>query len=156
MTAPTDDIDRIMAVMESAFEPGFGEAWNRRQVEDALLLGGCRVLLIGADGAAPDEGEPAAGFALLRTMLDEEELLLFAIVPQWRRRGLGGKLLAQVLATAKALGVRRMLLEMRQGNTAESLYRAFSFIPVGKRPNYYRTPNGERLDAITFSCDIAD
>jgi ribosomal-protein-alanine N-acetyltransferase len=156
MTPPTDDIDRIMAVMETAFEPGFGEAWNRRQVEDALVLGGCRMLLIGADGAAPAEGEPAVGFALMRTILDEEELLLFAVVPKWRRRGIGGQLLAQVLATAKAQGIRRMLLEMRQGNTAQSLYRAFSFTPVGIRPKYYRTPHGERLDAITFSCDIAD
>jgi ribosomal-protein-alanine N-acetyltransferase len=156
MTPPTDDIDRIMAVMKAAFDPAFGEAWSRRQVEDALLLGGCRMLLIGADGTAPAEGEPAAGFALLRTILDEEELLLFAIVPPWRRRGLGGKLLTQVLATAKAHGVRRMVLEMRQGNTAQGLYRAFSFTPVGIRPKYYRTPLGARLDAVTFSCDISE
>jgi len=32
-----DDVDRIMAVMHAAFPPDFGEAWTRRQVEDAQL-----------------------------------------------------------------------------------------------------------------------
>ena len=31
-------VDQIMAIMEAAFDPQWGEAWNRRQVEDALLL----------------------------------------------------------------------------------------------------------------------
>lgn len=151
MTPPADDIDRIMAVMETAFDPAYGEAWSRRQVEDALMLGGCRIVLIGPDGTAPTESEPAAGFALLRAMFEEEELLLFAVDPRWRRRGLGGMMLEQVLATARADGRQRMLLEMRQGNSAENLYRAHGFVPVGIRRHYYRTSGGERLDAITFS-----
>ena len=155
MTAPTDDIDRIMAVMQTAFDPAYGEAWNRRQLEDALLLGRCRTLLIGPDGAMPPEGGPAAGFALLRTTLDEEELLLFAVDPRWRRRGLGAALLDQVIATARAGGCSRIMLEMREGNSAEGLYRAFAFLPMGRRPKYYRTLDGQLLDAITFACSLA-
>ena len=45
-----DPLDAIMAVMESAFDPAYGEAWNRRQVSDALLLGTCRHMLIDPDG----------------------------------------------------------------------------------------------------------
>ena len=93
MTAPIDDIDRIMAVMNTAFDPAFGEAWNRRQVEDALLLGNCHYTLIGADGSAPDAAEEAAGFTLSRHSYDEEELLLFAVSPQFRQRGLGQQLI---------------------------------------------------------------
>ena len=151
---PTDDIDRIMAVMTVAFEPAYGEAWNRRQVEDALLLGRCRTLLIGADGAPPAEAEPAAGFALLRTTLDEEELLLFAVAPAWRGRGLGAGLLQQVLSTAQAQGIARILLEMREGNSAEHLYRAAGFEPIGRRPKYYRMASGHLLDALTFACAL--
>ena len=151
---PADDIDRIMAVREVAFDPAFGEAWNRRQVEDALLLGPCRMALIGADGAPPGEGQPAAGFALLRTMFDEEELLLFAVDPHWRRRGLGAALLGQVIAGARARGCTRMVLEMREGNSAEHLYIAFGFIPVGRRPKYYRSSTGQLLDAVTFACPL--
>ena len=162
-TPPGDAIDRIMAVMTAAFDPAYGEAWTRRQVEDALLMGHSRAVLIGADGlvapdgAPPPDGAPAAltaGFALLRTMFDEEELLLFAISPPWRRRGLGALLLQQVIATARAGGIARMLLEMRDGNSAEHLYRAFGFVPVGRRAKYYRTPSGLLLDAITFSSSL--
>ncbi len=156
---PGDTIDRIMAVMETAFDPAYGEAWSRRQVEDSLLLGHCRTVLIGTDGQicpdGPVEAEaPPAGFALLRTMFDEEELLLFAVDPHWRRRGLGAALLRECLATARAGNILRILLEMREGNSAEHLYRAFGFLPVGRRPKYYRTPAGHLLDAITFSCPL--
>ncbi|MDE2403983.1 MAG: GNAT family N-acetyltransferase [Sphingomonadales bacterium] len=139
-----------MAVMQAAFDPLYGEAWTRSQVENALLLGGCRTLLIDQHGAEPAESAPAAGFALLRATLDEEELLLFAIAPRWRRRGLGARLLARALASAAEAGITRMLLEMRRGNEAEHLYRAAGFEPIGLRPNYYRTAKGDRLDAITF------
>ena len=51
MIAPGDDIDRLMAVMQAAFAPEYGEAWTRRQVEDALLMGNCFYGLIGEHGA---------------------------------------------------------------------------------------------------------
>jgi [ribosomal protein S18]-alanine N-acetyltransferase len=50
MTVPLDDIDQIMRVMGCAFDPAFGEAWNRRQVEDSLVMGNCHYILIGCDG----------------------------------------------------------------------------------------------------------
>lgn len=151
MNPPVDDIDRIMAVMQTAFDPAFGEAWNRRQLEDALVTGHCHYLLIAADGAAPAPGAPAAGFSLSRFGFDEEELLLFAIDPAQRRQGLGRELLARFAAAARDRGALRLVLEMRRGNPAERLYRSFGFAPVGERPNYYRTPDGHRLDAITFA-----
>ena len=93
-----------------------------------------------------------AGFALLRTTLDEEELLLFAILPAWRRRGLGAQLLGAVIADARQRGIRRILLEMRRGNPAETLYRRCGFQDIGHRPQYYRTTDGQRIDAVTFCC----
>lgn len=151
MTAPADDIDRIMAVMQAAFDPAYGEAWSRRQVEDALVVGNCHYLLTGADGGAPDPGKPAAGFCLSRSGYAEEELLLFAVSPEHRRRGLGQAMLQAFAAEARARGAQRLLLEMRRGNPAEALYRMFGFRPIGERPNYYRTPGGERIDAVTFA-----
>lgn len=153
MTLPADDIDRIMAVMAAAFDPAYGEAWNRRQVEDALLLANCHYLLVSEHGETPPPGEPAAGFCLSRHVFEEEELLLFAVDPKYRRRGLGVSLLTQFAASAHARGADRLLLEMRQDNPAEHLYRQFGFIPVGRRAGYYRSSSGDRLDALTFACD---
>lgn len=153
MSAPGDDLDRIMTVMESAFDPAFGEAWNRRQVEDALLIGNCHYALLDGFGAVPAEGAEAAGFFLSRTGFEEEELLLLAVDPRFRRRGIGRALLDQFAARARERGARRLLLEMRRGNPAELLYRNFGFVAIGERPKYYRSPDGERIDAITFACE---
>lgn len=154
MTPPLDDLDRLMAVMATAFDPAFGEAWTRRQVEDALVIGNCHYQLIDATGSEPEDGAPAAGFFLSRHGFEEEELLLFAIDPAWRRRGLGLTLLGQFAAAARRRRAHRLLLEMRRGNPAESLYRSFGFTPIGERPNYYRSRDGQTIDAITFSFDI--
>lgn len=152
-----DDIDRIMDVMTGAFAPEFGEAWNRRQVSDSLLLTGTGYCLIGATGSfdpAPDEA--AAGFALTRAIFDEEELLLFAVLPQYRGRGLGAALLAEVIARARQRGIRRLFLEMRRNNPAGKLYTGFGFRTVGIRPGYYRTASGDRLDALSQELHISD
>ena len=154
MIPPACDLDRIMAVMACAFDPTYGEAWTRRQVEDALLTGHCHYILIDEHGREPEDGAPAAGFSLLRTTFDEEELLLFAVDPAWRRRGLGLAMLRRMGESAARRGIRRVLLEMRRGNPAESLYASFGFQPVGTRREYYRTTNGERIDAITFACEV--
>lgn len=154
-SAPADDIDLIMAVMHQSFDPEFGEAWNRRQIEDALLIGNCHYLLAGPTGENLDEDRTpestAAGFALSRTGFDEEELLLLAVAPQYRRRGVGALLLSRLAASARERGANRLLLEMRRGNPAEALYRADGFEAIGLRPKYYRTLGGDLLDAITFS-----
>lgn len=150
--APQDDVDRIMAVMATAFDPNYNEAWTRSQVLSALLMGNCHYQLVSADGCLPKATEPAAGFALLRTAYDEEELLLFAVDPGLRRLGLGAKLLECVKADARVRGISRILLEMRQGNSAESLYKSQSFKCIGNRPNYYRDRRGSCINAITFAC----
>lgn len=151
-----DDVDRIMAVMTAAFAPEFGEAWTRRQVEDALLLGNCSYGLVAADGSVPEQGHAAAGFFLARHVVGEEELLLLAVDPAARRGGLGARLLDRFAEAAKARGAQRLLLEMRDGNPAEGLYRRYGFLPVGRRRDYYRTPDGRRVDAITCARELGE
>lgn len=146
-----DDLDRIMAVMEAAFDPAYGEAWTRRQVGDALVLPNTYYLLAGPDGRALGEGEEAAGFVLSRGAADEEELLLIAVDPRHRGRGIGAALIERFIAEARARGAERLFLEMRDGNPAEALYRRHGFASVGRRRAYYRRGTGAPLDAITFA-----
>lgn len=155
-------VDRIMAVMEAAFDPAYGEAWNRRQVADALVMPSTHALVVDATGAIiPDgsgqAGAPApdpAGFVLTRHVLDEEELLLIAVTPGARQRGVGAALIEHLFTAARARGTAHVFLEMRRGNPAIHLYRKFGFEPIGERRNYYRMANGERIDAITFGRSI--
>jgi ribosomal-protein-alanine N-acetyltransferase len=152
-------LDRIMAVMEAAFDPAYGEAWNRRQVADALAMPSTHALVADAAGALIPEGAghaPApAGFVLTRHVLDEEELLLIAVTPEARRRGVGAALIEHLFAIARTRGTARVFLEMRRGNPAIHLYHKLGFEPIGERRNYYRMANGDRIDAITFARSIA-
>lgn len=148
-----DAIDQVMTVMEAAFEPAYGEAWNRKQLLDALALPGTHLLLAGTHGGEPADEEEVVGFALSRAVLGEEELLLLAIHPAHRGRGLGTVLLERFVAAARAHGSARLFLEMRDGNKAETLYRRQGFISIGLRRNYYRRGVAGPLDAITFALD---
>lgn len=154
MTPAADDLDRLMAVMHAAFDPAYGEAWTRRQVEDALLIGNCHYLLFDSQGIPAAPGVHAAGFTLSRTGFQDEELLLFAVAPRSRRRGIGWNMLSELVRQTKERGARQLFLEMRKGNPAESLYRRFGFQPIGQRPNYYRLVDGRCIDAITFALTI--
>lgn len=159
MKSTPHEIDRIMTVMEDAFDPAYGEAWNRRQISDALALPSTHALVIDLTGQAiaadaPLDAAEVAGFVLTRHAADEEELLLIGVIPDFRRRGLGEALIDLLFAQARSRGVRRIFLEMRRGNPAIHLYEKVGFEPIGQRPNYYRLTNGERVDAITFGCSI--
>lgn len=149
----TEDLDKIMAVMETAFDPAFGEAWTRRQVGDALTLPNTHYLLAGPDGEDPGDGD-AAGFLMSRGAAGEEELLLIAVSPDARRRGVGRALLQRFTNAARERGHLRLFLEMRDGNPAEHLYRDFGFEPVGRRRNYYRGARNGPIDAITYARSI--
>lgn len=152
--AMQDDVDHIMDVMTAAFDPVFGEAWTRRQVVDALVMGNCHFGVLGLSGNPMQIGDRAAGFYMSRHAFDEEELLLIAVSPEARCRGIGRKLLELFEEGAISRDVTRLILEMRDGNPAESLYAAFGFEPIGRRAKYYRCPDGTRIDAITFARHI--
>lgn len=146
-----DDLDRIMAVMDAAFDPAWGEAWTRRQISDSLAFPHTHYRLIGPGGEDPPAETPAAGFTLVRAAPGEEELLLVAVAPEHRGRGLGRLLIERMLEDARARRAERVYLEMRCNNPAEGLYRALQFEAIGRRREYYRLASGERIDAITFA-----
>ncbi len=150
----TDDLDRIMAIMEAAFEPTWGEAWTRRQISDSLAFPHTHYLLAGPDGSTPHDGDPSAGFSLVRAAPGEEELLLIAVDPGFRARGIGRRLLDRVLSAARDRGAERVFLEMRYNNPAARLYQAAGFDPIGRRKDYYCLADGTKLDAITFACAL--
>lgn len=154
--AKTNIVDGIMHVMEAAFDPAFGEAWNRRQVSDALTMPSTHALLVDDTGGLirDTESARAAGFILTRHAADEEELLLIAVHPDNRGCGLGSRLIQHFFECSSQRGTARVFLEMRQNNPAEHLYRQSGFEPIGKRPNYYRMADGSRVDAITFGRTI--
>ena len=144
-----DRIDAVMKVMDSAFGDRFGEAWTRSQLSGILPMGGV-LLTLAVDRAR----NSVVGFSLVRTVLDEAELLLIAVLPDEQRRGVGGLLLDHFLDEARGGGLGRVHLEVRDGNPAIGMYLAAGFSAVGRRRNYYHATSGKRYDAITLARDI--
>jgi [ribosomal protein S18]-alanine N-acetyltransferase len=141
--AGAPDIDALMAMMGRAFDPAFGEAWNEGQCLGILSLPDTWMTFAAIDGED-------AGFALSRFLIDEAELLLLAVPPEWRRRGVARTLIERTAAIARERGGRRLLLEVRADNAAIDLYRGTGFAEIGRRRDYYRGPCGLR-DAITLA-----
>lgn len=138
------DLPLVSALMADAFDPKYGEAWTPGQCLGVMALPGVWLTL------AERQDEPA-GFALTRRVDDEAELLLLAVSPRHRRRGVGAALLRGVLAQAADVGVHLLHLEVRAGNPAVHLYRGAGFTKVGDRRNYYRGNTGQAFDAQTYS-----
>jgi ribosomal-protein-alanine N-acetyltransferase len=131
--------------MESAFGRRFGEAWTRSQCAGILPMTGVALML----ARDPATGS-TVGFSLSRTVADESELLLLAVLPEHHRRGIGGRLLEDFMNRARDQGVRRVHLEVRDGNPAVEMYRAAGFTAIGRRRNYYHGADGNRFDALTL------
>ncbi len=89
------------------------------------------------------------GFALGRVILDEAELLTLAVDPAARRQGTGARLLAAFETSAVGQRATRAYLEVASDNMpAIALYRGAGYAVSGKRPGYYRTGGGLRIDAL--------
>jgi [ribosomal protein S18]-alanine N-acetyltransferase len=142
-TGDTRDVATVDALMTAAFDPRFGEAWTRSQCLGVMAMPGVRLTIAQID-------DVPAGFALVRTVADEAELLLLAARPPYRRRGVAGALLRAVIAEAGGAGIADLHLEVRAGNEAVRLYEQNGFAKVGERRGYYRGRNGETFDAHTY------
>jgi ribosomal-protein-alanine N-acetyltransferase len=138
-----------MEVMDAAFGNRFGEAWTRSQCAGILPMAGV-VLVVARDM----ETGVVIGFSLSRTVADESELLLLAVLPGRHRQGVGRLLLDEFMDRARSDSVRRVHLEVRDGNAAVEMYLGAGFSTVGRRRNYYHASNGRRFDALTLSQEL--
>ncbi|PXW76447.1 ribosomal-protein-alanine N-acetyltransferase [Blastomonas natatoria] len=149
--AAEDALGPIMQVMQQAFDPRYGEAWNHSQTRSMLALPLTHVLLLETIASELEESGEPVGFAMTRRVADEEELLLIAVAPKWRQFGAATILLGQVLENAREAGVSQLHLEMRSNNPAIRLYSKFGFQPIGLRKDYYIGTDSCRYDALTMA-----
>jgi ribosomal-protein-alanine N-acetyltransferase len=85
------------------------------------------------------------GFLLLRTILDEAEIITIGVTHP--RQGIATRLLQTALACTIATKIH---LEAAESNTAAlALYTRLGFTPSGRRPAYY--PNGTAALTMTLT-----
>lgn len=131
------DVPRVAALEMASFTA----PWKADTFEHLLdRSSGCHLLVLD-DG---DEGVVA--YAVLWCVLDQGELANIAVAESHRGRGLGRRLLDQVMERARQQGVESLYLEVRVSNVAAiELYRSAGFKDVGFRKKYYDRPVEDAL-----------
>lgn len=91
------------------------------------------------------------GFILYSILPDDIEILTFAVLPQYRRQGIGILLLSTLQEWTIQQNKRGIFLEVSANNIpAQSLYLKKSFIQTGRRKNYYQE-EGKTVDALCLT-----
>jgi len=111
-----------------------------------------RLLLVVETVAA--EATKVVAFVIVLCCGAEWEIENIAVSDGTRRRGIGDRLVSELLTRALAGGAEAVFLEVRESNqAARSLYEKKGFLEVGRRPTYYSDP---REDAILYRCTLID
>jgi ribosomal-protein-alanine N-acetyltransferase len=86
---------------------------------------------------AESEGQ-VVGHAVASLVAEIAELQRIAVAATWRRRGVAGALLEEVVRLATGSRADRLLLEVREDNAAAlGFYAARGFVEVDRRRRYY-------------------
>lgn len=87
-----------------------------------------------------------AGYIGIDTVLDEGYITNIAVFPEFRKMGVGSKLMSETKNFATNNGLSFLSLEVRESNLgAQSLYKKFGFEVEGKRKNFYKDPTEDAL-----------
>ena len=126
----------------------FGDPWSATGITE--LFENDTVIALMALAGGPEMR--LAGYAFARVIAGEAEILNIAVLPSYRRAGVGGRLLDSALAAVTNGGAAEVFLEVRVSNAAaKGLYAARGFRPVGFRTDYYRKP---RENALILRLDL--
>jgi len=95
-----------------------------------------------------EENGAVQAFIVARQLAREWEIENIATASSARRRGLGTRLLGEMMAIAYNCAAQEVTLEVRKSNrAAQGLYMKWGFVESGKRKGYYTSPVE---DAIVF------
>jgi ribosomal-protein-alanine N-acetyltransferase len=104
---------------------------------------------------ACDAKRRIAGFALIRVVEDEAELLTIAVDPRWRGKRIGQALLKAVFDDLLLTPARRMFLEVSEENAAAiRLYQREGFTTISTRKGYYPKADGSQATALVMARDL--
>ena len=138
-----DFAEQLQAVHSAAFPPH--DAWGRDAFRDLLAQPTTRARGIVESGHL-------MAFIVVQFVAEDAEILTLATRPNERRRGLAGKVLSQLQQELQVQGLKKILLDVAEDNLgARAFYVRHGFQVDGRRPNYYKRLEGQRIDAILMS-----
>jgi ribosomal-protein-alanine N-acetyltransferase len=134
-----EDLETVMWIEQQSFTT----PWSRAMFVSELANRRTSCLLVARAG---ETREVIVGHLGFRVVIDEMHVVLVAVHPSWRRRGIARQMLEQAMHKARLAACRKATLEVRVSNVAaQRLYFQLGFAPVGTRPRYYRRPSEDAL-----------
>jgi len=132
------DTPGVMAVERASYD----FPWTEGIFRDCVRVGYvCRVVELAGQ---------IAGYGIMTMGAGEAHLLNLCIRSDIRRRGVGRRILEQLLDHARKHGITDMFLEVRPSNPAAiRVYEAMGFERIGVRKAYYQAFAG-REDALVY------
>lgn len=98
------------------------------------------------------ENNQIVAFAVSHLVLDEATLFNIAVAPEYQGKGIGNRLLSELILQLKQKNIATLWLEVRESNhNAQRLYDSLGFNEVTIRKHYYPTPTGGKENAIVMA-----
>ena len=124
-----EDLDDVLALEQLCFPD---DPWGRISFENELT-NSLSVFLV-----AKDE-ERVIGYGGVWLMYDAGNITNIAVHPDYRREGIGSKILTLLTNICEEKGMDNITLEVRESNfSAKALYEKEGFSVCGVRKNYYQ------------------
>jgi ribosomal-protein-alanine N-acetyltransferase len=122
----------------------FARPWSAEDFDALMRTPGVLAVLARDAAGAP------CGVLLIRSVIDEAEILTIGVDPARRNKGLGRRLVEEAQSLLQGLGVVELWLEVAETNAAaRALYRACGFTEAGRRSGYY-AEEGAPVDALVL------
>lgn len=122
-----EDIDTISEIEQASYP----DPWSRKMFERELELNFSHFFV----GTVLSR---IVAYAVFWQVVDESHLTNITVSEEYRRNGLGKKMLKYIIDFAKYLKTKKMVLEVRENNMpAVTFYRKFGFRKIGSRKKYY-------------------
>ncbi len=127
--------DSDVTMVASLEQQIFTDPWSEQSFAEALTVSQpLNRVATGADGTL-------CGYLCGQLVADEVQIHNVAVVPSYRRRGLGRALLEHAEREGKSRGAVCAVLEVRITNVpALAMYGRLGYRRIGRRRAYYRKP----------------
>lgn len=143
--ARQSDAEPIARMSRALVESGLTWSWRSRRVGRAIADEETLAVV-----ARSSEGA-ILGFAFMHYGEKRAHLMLLAVSPRARRRGIGRELIDWHLACCRTAGIGEVVLEVRESNrAARAFYERLGFCELERVPSYY----DGREDAVRLSLSL--
>ena len=121
------DFEEIQIVIISDFD----DFWNSETLKNELKNNNSYYIVAKINNSI-------VGFAGIKTVLDEADIMNIVTKKDSRNSGIGSALFSSIINYAKSNNVKKITLEVNENNVpAIKLYKKFGFEQIAKREKYY-------------------